>query len=78
MRNSALEIFGCGELIAVCSQLGEFRVRIRCDLGMALSYLGLEWHGQVHAGKLQSLCRTSHVAFRLQKEEIIGGQTPRG
>jgi hypothetical protein len=40
------------------------------------SYLGLEWHGQVQPGRLQSPCLVSYVEFSLQKDEIIGGQTP--
>jgi hypothetical protein len=41
-------------------------------------YLGLEWHGQMQPGRLQSSCLVSYVAFSLQKDEIIGGQTPSG
>jgi hypothetical protein len=41
-------------------------------------HLGLEWHGQVQPGRLQSPCLVSYVAFSLQNEEIIGGQTPSG
>jgi len=41
-------------------------------------YLGLEWHGQVQPGRLQSPCLVSYVAFSLQKDEIIGGKMPRG
>jgi len=39
---------------------------------------GLEWHGQMQPGRLQSLCLVSYVAFSLQKEEMIGGHTPSG
>jgi len=42
------------------------------------TYLGLEWHGQVQPGRLQSSCLVSYVAFSLQKDQIIGGQTPSG
>lgn len=48
------------------------------SLQQLLPHLGLEWHGQEHAGILQSPCRTCHVASSLQKDEIIGGQTPIG
>ncbi len=41
-------------------------------------HLGLEWQGQMQPGRLQSLCLVSYVAFSLQKEEMIRGQTPRG
>jgi hypothetical protein len=41
-------------------------------------HLGLEWHGQMQPGRLQSVCLVSYVAFSLQKEEIIEGQTPSG
>ena len=41
-------------------------------------FFGLEWHGQVQPGRLQSLCLVPYVAFSLQKEEMIGGQTPSG
>jgi hypothetical protein len=40
--------------------------------------LGLEWQGQVQPGRLQSPCLVSYVASSLQKDEIIGGQTPSG
>jgi hypothetical protein len=34
--------------------------------------------GQVQPGRLQSPCLVAYVAFSLQQEEIIGGQTPSG
>jgi hypothetical protein len=41
-------------------------------------YLQWPWQGQVHPGRLQSLCRTLSLEGLAQNEEVSGGQVPRG
>ncbi len=36
------------------------------------------WQGQVHPGRLQSLCRSLSLEGSAQNEEVSGGQVPRG
>jgi hypothetical protein len=43
-----------------------------------LSYLQWVWQGQVHPGRLQSLCRSLSLEGLAQNEEVSGGQVPRG
>ena len=41
-------------------------------------YLQWVWQGQVHPGRLQSLCRSLSLEGLAQNEEVSGGQVPRG
>jgi hypothetical protein len=41
-------------------------------------YLQWVWQGQVHPGRLQSLCRSLSLEGSAQNEEVSGGQVPRG
>jgi hypothetical protein len=41
-------------------------------------YFQWVWQGQVHPGRLQSLCRSLSLEGLAQNEEVSGGQVPRG
>ena len=41
-------------------------------------YFQWVWQGQVHPGRLQSLCRSLSLEGLAQNEEVNGGQVPRG
>src|SRR6266853_1179329 len=51
------------------------RVGVWFHAGFLLQWV---WQGQVHPGRLQSLCRSLSLEGLAQNEEVSGGQVPRG
>jgi hypothetical protein len=54
------------------------RERLSLRYGHFLPYLQWVWHGQIQPGRLQSRCRLLSTEGSAQKEEVSGGQVPRG